>query len=91
MRIVSGTFSVSDRPVGQVIFVRRLARTYAVSGKSPTHSASTAGGEILGFGFLGRLTGYSEAIRLCLQTPGFRQPRFSVADNRALHALKTVG
>ena len=40
MRIVSGTFSVSHRPVGQVIFARRLARTYAVSGKSPMHSSS---------------------------------------------------
>src|SRR3982074_2393769 len=38
MRIVSGTFSMSHRPVGQVIFARRLARTYAVSGKSPMHS-----------------------------------------------------
>jgi hypothetical protein len=35
MRVVSGTFSVSHRPVGQVIFARRLARTYAVSAKSP--------------------------------------------------------
>ena len=32
MQIVSGTFSVSHRPVGQLIFARRLARTYAVSG-----------------------------------------------------------
>ena len=40
MRIVSGTFSVSHRPVGQVIFARRLARTYAVSGKSPMHSST---------------------------------------------------
>jgi hypothetical protein len=30
MRIVSGTFSVSHRPVGQVIFARQLARTYVV-------------------------------------------------------------
>ena len=40
MRIVSGTFSVSHRPVGQLIFARRLARTYAVSGKSPMRSPS---------------------------------------------------
>ena len=33
-RIVSETFSVSHRPVGQVIFAKRLARTNAVSGKS---------------------------------------------------------
>ena len=33
-RIVSGTFSVSHRPAGQVVFARRFARTYAVSGKS---------------------------------------------------------
>jgi len=39
MRIASGTFSVSHRPVGQVIFARQLARTYAVSGKSPNHSS----------------------------------------------------
>ena len=40
MQIVSGTFSVSHRPVGQLIFARRLARTYAVSGKSPMRSPS---------------------------------------------------
>jgi hypothetical protein len=42
MRIVSGTFSVYHRPVGQVIFARRLIRTYAVSGKSPSHSSTKA-------------------------------------------------
>ena len=39
MRIVFGIFSVSHRPVGQVIFARRLARTCAVSEKSPMHSS----------------------------------------------------
>ena len=38
MRIVSGIFSTSHRTVGQVIFARRLTRTCAVSGKSPSHS-----------------------------------------------------
>ena len=38
MRIVSGTLSMSHRPVGQVIFARRIARTCAVSGKSPTRN-----------------------------------------------------
>ena len=53
MRIVSGTFSVSHRPVGQVIFARRLARTYAVSGKSPMRSADTAVEKFPDFGVLG--------------------------------------
>ena len=46
MRIVSGIFSVSHRTVGQVIFARRLTRTCAVSGKSPSNK-STAGSSTL--------------------------------------------